>query len=140
MSKRSKGGNVGCILKTTKGITTGTVINCCDNSGVKSIKVISVKGNGAKLNRYASASVGGVIVGAVKKGKEDQLGKVIRAVIVRQRQTINRKGSSRIKFEDNAGVMITDKNEVKATGITGPVAKECLERFPKIGSIAQCVV
>ena len=132
MSKRSKGGSVGSILRTTRGVTTGTIIKICDNSGVKAMKVISVKGTGAKLNRRASASVGHIVVGSVKKGKSELLGKVLKAVIVRQKQSINRKGSFRVKFEDNAGVMIDDKNEIKATSITGPVAKECLEKFPKI--------
>jgi len=140
MAKRKAGASVGSIPKTTKGITVGTVVNICDNSGAKSLKVISVAGTGAKLNRRATGGVGSIVIGAVKKGKEEVMGKVIKAVVVRQKQSINRKGSPRLKFEDNSAVMIDDKNAIKATSITGPVAKECLQKFPKIGSIAACVV
>ncbi len=39
-------------------------------------------------------------------------------------------------FEDNAGVIVNPKGEMKGSGITGPVAKECAELFPKIASNA----
>eukprot|EP00477_Mikrocytos_mackini_P000052 GAHX01000053.1.p1 GENE.GAHX01000053.1~~GAHX01000053.1.p1 ORF type:complete len:141 (+),score=24.73 GAHX01000053.1:45-467(+) len=140
MTKRAKGGNIGSVMSTTKGVQVGTLVQCTDNSGVKLLKVISVTQACSRLKRRASASVGAILVCSVKKGKEDQLGKVVRAVLVRQRKYINRKGSPRIKFENNAAAMLNDNNEIKASSISGPVAKECLEKFPKVGSISHCVV
>ena len=140
MSKRAKAGSVGSIPRTTRGITVGTLLHCADNSGAKVLKVISVASTRTRLNRLPSASVGHVVICSVKKGKENLLGKVVRAVVVRQRQVINRKGGYKLRFEDNAAVLISDKKEVKGTSISGPVAKECIEKFTKIGSIAQYVV
>ena len=41
---------------------------------------------------------------------------------------------------DNAGVVVNPKGEMKGSGISGPVAKECSELWPRIaanaGSIA----
>jgi hypothetical protein len=38
--------------------SSGATINCCDNSGARSIYIISVKGIGARLNRLPAAGVG----------------------------------------------------------------------------------
>ncbi|MDD3050598.1 MAG: uL14 family ribosomal protein, partial [Candidatus Cloacimonetes bacterium] len=48
-----------------------------------------------------------------------------------------RQDGSYIRFEDNAVVIIDDKNEPKATRIFGPVARELREHhFMKIVSLA----
>ena len=39
-------------------------------------------------------------------------------------------------FEDNAGVIVNPKGEMKGYGITGPVAKECAELWPRIAANA----
>ena len=41
---------------------------------------------------------------------------------------------------DNAGVIINIKGEMKGSGITGPVAKECAELYSKIASNASSIV
>ncbi len=46
----------------------------------------------------------------------------------------------RIKFEDNAAVLVDDKNDPKGSIIKGPIAKEVVERFPTIGKVASVVV
>lgn len=35
-------------------------------------------------------------------------------------------------FEDNAGVTVNNKGEVKGSAITSPVAKECVDLWPRI--------
>jgi ribosomal protein L14 len=35
---------------------------------------------------------------------------------------------------DNAGVIVNPKGEMKGSAITGPVAKECADLWPKIAS------
>ena len=43
-------------------------------------------------------------------------------------------------FEDNAGVIVNPKGEMKGSAITGPVAKEAAELWPKIASAAGSVL
>ena len=45
-----------------------------------------------------------------------------------------------ILFIDNAGVIINPKGEMKGSAITGPVAKECAELWPKIAGHASSIV
>lgn len=61
------------------------------------------------------------------------------AVVIRQRKVWKRKDGSWIYFEDNAGVIINELGEMKGSAITGPVAKEAAELWPKIASKAQAV-
>jgi large subunit ribosomal protein L23e len=41
---------------------------------------------------------------------------------------------------DNAGVIVNPKGEMKGSAITGPVAKECADLWPKIASSSGTVV
>jgi large subunit ribosomal protein L23e len=45
-----------------------------------------------------------------------------------------------INFIDNAGVIINPKGEMKGSAITGPVAKECSELWPRIAANAGSIV
>lgn len=65
---------------------------------------------------------------------------VMPAVIVRQRKHWRRPDGVFIYFEDNAGVIVNAKGEMKGSAITGPVAKECADLWPKIASAAGTVV
>ena len=64
---------------------------------------------------------------------------MLNAVVVRQRKIWRRKDGTWIYFEDNAGCIINDKGEMKGSAITGPVAKECAELWPKIAAKASSV-
>lgn len=125
--------------KMTAGVQVGTVINCADNGGAKVVKIIAVKGNRSRLNRLPFAAPGDVIVTSVKKGKPDMRKKVVPAVLIRQRKSWRRKDGVFVSFEDNAAVIVTAKGEIKGTAISGPVAKECAELWPKISSMASCI-
>ena len=62
---------------------------------------------------------------------------MIRAVIVRCAQQYRRPDGSYIRFDDNAAVLLTDKNNPKGTRIFGPVARELRDKnFTKIISLA----
>ncbi|KAL6728075.1 hypothetical protein Aduo_009884 [Ancylostoma duodenale] len=65
---------------------------------------------------------------------------ILQAVVIRQRKQFRRKDGTFIYFEDNAGVIVNNKGEMKGSAITGPVAKECADLWPRIaanaGSIA----
>jgi large subunit ribosomal protein L14 len=84
--------------------------------------------------------VGDVIVASVKRAipaAAVREGDVVRAVIVRCAQPHRRPDGSYIKFDENAAVILTDKNNPKGTRIFGPVARELREKdFTKIISLA----
>jgi len=108
----------------------------CDNSGAKEILCIRVLGGTRK--RYAR--VGDVIVATVKEANPSGAVKkksVIKAVVVRTRDTIRRKDGSTISFDDNAAVVIGDDKAPRATRIFGPVPRELRDLgYAKIISLA----
>ena len=108
----------------------------CDNSGAKEILCIRVLGGSRK--RYAG--VGDVIVATVKQAAPNggvKKKSVIKAVVVRTRNTIRRKDGSTIKFDDNAAVVIGDDKLPKGTRIFGPVPRELRDQgYAKIVSLA----
>jgi large subunit ribosomal protein L14 len=84
--------------------------------------------------------VGDVIVASVKKAipmAAVKKGDVVRAVIIRSAQPYRRPDGSHIRFDENAAVILTDKNNPRGTRIFGPVARELREKnFTKIVSLA----
>jgi large subunit ribosomal protein L23e len=64
---------------------------------------------------------------------------VMPAVVIRQRKPYRRRDGIFIYFEDNAGVIVNNKGEMKGSAITGPVAKECADLWPRIASNAGSV-
>jgi len=134
MSKRGRAGAVGNKFRTTVCLPQGAVINCADNSGAKNLYVISVHGVGGRYRRLPGATVGSMFIATVKKGKPELRKKVTPAIVVRQRKAWRRKDGVYIYFEDNAGVIVNPKGEMKGSAITGPVAKECADMWPKISS------
>merc|ERR1711959_755391 len=110
------------------------VMNCADNTGAKNLYIIAVFGIGSRLNRLPKACPGDMVLATVKKGKPELRKKVMPAVVVRQKKSWRRKDGVFIYFEDNAGVIVNPKGEMKGSAVTGPVAKECAEFWPKIAS------
>ena len=117
-------------------IQPSTRLKAADNTGAREIMCINVLGGTRK--RYAR--VGDVIVASVKRaipGSATKKGDVVRAVIVRSTQQYRRPDGSYIRFDENAAVILTDKNNPKGTRIFGPVAMELREKnFTKIISLA----
>merc|ERR1719265_1151501 len=136
MSKRGRGGAAGNKYRVTLGLPVAAVINCADNSGAKNLYLIAVKGIKGRLNRLPAAGVGDMVMATVKKGKPELRKKVMPAVIIRQRKSFRRKNGTYIYFEDNAGVIVNIKGEMKGSAITGPVSKECADLWPRIASSA----
>ena len=126
--------------KVTKGLQVGTRCKCVDNSGAKEVQIIAVKGYHGVKNRLPRCGVGSLVIAAVKKGVPKMKHEVVHAVIVRQRKEYKRPNGMRIKFEDNAVVIVSEKGEPKGTRIKTPIAKEVVERFSMIGKIATTVV
>jgi len=117
-------------------IQTYTRLKTADNTGAREIMCINVLGGTRK--RYAQ--VGDIIVASVKKaipGATTKKGDVVRAVIVRTAQPYQRPDGSYIRFDENAAVILTDKNNPRGTRIFGPVARELRDKdFIKIISLA----
>ena len=117
-----------------------TRLKCADNSGAREIMCIQVLGG----TRRRYARVGDVIVASVKLAQPASAvkkGDVIRAVVVRTVKTYGRPDGSFIRFDDNAAVVLSDKQNPKGTRIFGPVARELRDRnFMKIVSLAPEVV
>ena len=113
-----------------------TRLRAADNTGAREIMCINVLG-GTK-RRYAR--VGNIIVASVKKAipsAATKKGDVVRAVVVRTAQPYRRPDGSYIRFDENAAVILTDKNNPRGTRIFGPVARELREKdFTKIISLA----
>ena len=125
--------------RITKALHNGSRLVCADNTGAKEIEIISTKGYRGVKRRYPRAGVGDLIVTTVKKGKPDIRKQVVLAVIIRQKKGYTRYDGSRIRFEDNAAVLVADDGSPKGTEIKGAVAREAIERWNKIGTIASIV-
>ena len=111
-------------------------LSVADNSGAKEVLCIRVLGG----TRKQYASVGDKIIVSIKNALPSgniKKGTVAKAVVVRTKKEIRRADGSYIRFDDNAGVILTDKNNPKGTRIFGPVARELREKnFTKIISLA----
>lgn len=113
-----------------------TRLRVADNSGARRIMCIGIPGGSGR--RYAR--VGDVIVASVKQAVPNsnlKKGTVVKAVVVRTTRTYGRPDGSYIRFDDNAAVILGEKNNPRGTRIFGPVARELREKnFMKIISLA----
>ena len=100
-----------------------TRLRVADNTGAKEILCFKVLGGSKR--KYAR--IGDQIVVSVKKaipGGMVKKGEVHRAVVVRTKKEINRKDGSRIRFDENAAVLLNSSGEPRGTRIFGPVTRE----------------
>ncbi len=114
-----------------------TIMKVADNTGARTLLVMHIMGGSTR--RYGH--VGDVIVGTVKSATPQGSVKksdIVKAVVVRCAKEWRRDDGSRIRFDDNAAVILdTDGQNPKGTRIFGPVARELREKgFMKIVSLA----
>jgi large subunit ribosomal protein L14 len=111
-------------------------LKVADNSGAREIMCINVLGGTKRKYAY----LGDTIVASVKKAIPNaatKKGDVVRAVIVRTTHPYRRLDGSYIRFDENAAVILSDKNNPKGTRIFGPVARELRDKqYTKIVSLA----
>ena len=112
-------------------------LKVADNSGAKEILCIRVLGGSRR--RYAR--IGDIVVATVKKALPHgnvKKGSKVKAVIVRTHKEQARPDGSRIRFDDNAAVILgPDGRNPVGTRVFGPVGRELRERrFMKIVSLA----
>ncbi|EFR43205.1 50S ribosomal protein L14 [Dialister micraerophilus] len=111
-------------------------LNVADNTGARNVLVIKVLGGSFRR----SGSIGDIVVCTVKDaspGGVVKKGQVLKGVIVRTVDGVNRADGSHIRFDENAVVLIKDDKSPIGTRIFGPVARELREKdFMKIISLA----
>ena len=111
-------------------------LKVADNSGAKTISCIGIPGGSGRQYAY----VGDVIVASVKESAPAaavRKGEVVKAVVVRTKHAARRVDGSRIKFDDNAAVIINDAGEPIGTRIFGPVPRELRAKgYMKVISLA----
>lgn len=116
-------------------IQTQTYLNVADNSGARTIMCIRILGGNRKY-----ASIWDIIIGVVKDATPNMPVKrsdVVRAVVMRTKNTIRRKDGMSIRFDDNAAVIINKENNPRGTRVFGPIARELRDKdFTKIVSLA----
>lgn len=133
-------GVVGQKPKISRGLPTGAVVKCADNSGAREVRIIQVVGYHGRLRRLPTASVGDLVTVSVRKGTPDMRKKIFNAVVVRQRKPFRRVEGIWVQFEDNAAVIMTPEGEMRGSEIRGPIAKEAAEKWPRIASAASIIV
>ena len=110
-----------------------------DNTGARELLCIRVL-----VNNKQYAEIGDVIVGTIKlatPGGSVKKSDVVKAVVVRTAKEYGRPDGSTIRFDDNAVVILSDKQNPKGTRIFGPVARELREKnYMKIVSLAPEVI
>ena len=113
-----------------------TRLRVADNTGARQIMCINVPGG----TRKKYATVGDIIVATVKRaipGGVVKKGDVVRAVVVRIAKQYHRPDGTYVRFDENAAVILDDKNNPKGTRVFGPVARELRDKnFMKIVSLA----
>lgn len=126
--------------RITKGVQVGSSLKCIDNTGAKVLRIIAIKGFRGVKGRNPNAGIGAIVICTVKKGDQKIKHEIVKAIIVRQKMEYRRPMGIRIKFNDNAGILIDDKFEPRGREIKGIIAKEVVERFPVIGKIASSII
>lgn len=113
------------------------ILKVADNTGAKTVRCFRVLGGSRR--RYAE--VGDLIIASVQTAEPRKAIKkkdIVRCVIVRQRKVLRRPDGSYIRFDDNAVVILDEKDEPKGTRIFGPLPREVKEKgFDSIASMAE---
>lgn len=117
-----------------------TILDIADNTGAKRASCIGVLNRSGR--RYAE--IGDIVTANIKEAIPDGVvkkGEVVKAVVVRTKNSIRRSDGSYLRFDRNAIVIIDAQNNPRGTRIFGPVARELREKnFMKIISLAPEVI
>ena len=129
-------------LTTTvsRSLIPGSILTCADNSGARTLMIIGKIGKNGRKGRLAASGLGDIVIASVRSGTPTYVKKKVRVVIIRQKQPIRRADGLRIKFEDNAGILVTETNLPVGTEVKGAMAREIVERYIKLAGIASRVI
>ncbi len=126
--------------RVTKTLVPMSTLSCADNSGAMTFKIIHKLGKGHHRSGLAAAGIGDIVIASVIKGTPAYLKKPVRVVIIRQKAPMRRGNGMRVRFEDNAGIMVGDDNLPVGTEVKGAMAREIVERFAKMAGVASRIV
>lgn len=106
-----------------------SIVSVADNSGAKIARVFKVLGGSKR--RYAR--IGDTVIVSVQTAEPRKAVKkkdVCRAIVVRQTKPFSRKDGSRLRFDENAVVLVEKQGKdmgPKGNRIFGPVPRELSE-------------
>ncbi|WP_259289730.1 50S ribosomal protein L14 [Candidatus Nasuia deltocephalinicola] len=113
-------------------IQNESYLTVCDNSGAKTVCCIKILGSSKKKYAY----LGDLLKISVKKiniNSKIKKGEIYNALLIRSVYNFKRIDGTFISFNENAVVVLNNKNEPCFTRVFGPVIKE-LKKISIIGS------
>lgn len=117
-----------------------SIIKVADNSGAKFVRVFRVLGGSRK--RYAH--LGEMVIASVQIAeprKQIKKKDIVKCLIIRTAHPIHRADGTRLRFDDNAVVLVDEKKQPRATRIFGPIPREIKARgYDSIFSLAEEIV
>ncbi|MGC8669789.1 MAG: uL14 family ribosomal protein [Candidatus Micrarchaeia archaeon] len=127
--------------KISRTLVPSSVLNCADNTGAKTLMIINRLGKGGnRKGRYSKSGIGDIVIASVKSGSPQYIKKKVRVMIIRQKQPLRRPNGMRVRFEDNAGILVNDADLPVGTEVKGAMAREVVLRNIKLAGIASRVV
>lgn len=116
-----------------------TILKVADNSGAKIVRCFRILGG----TRRRYAQIGDVVIASVQTAEPRKTVKkkdIVKVLIVRQKKALRRKDGTRIRFDENA-VVLVEKTEPRGTRIFGPLPRELREKgFTAIINMAEEIV
>ena len=113
-----------------------TMLKVADNIGANIVQCFKVLGG----TRRRYAQIGDIVIASVQVAqprKSVAKKDVVRCLIVRQKKPYRREDGSYIRFDDNAVVLIDNKNQPRGTRIFGPIPREIKQKgFDEVASLA----
>lgn len=122
------------------GLTIGSMINCADNTGARRLRIIQMVGYKGRKRRLPTVGVGDLVIVSCREGTPEMRKQLFNAVVVRQKRLYQRADGTRVQFEDNAAVILTPEGTLRGSDIKGPVAREAVDRWARLGNLARMVV
>jgi len=130
-------------------IQLGTFLKITDKTCVTLAQCIKVLGNSKRRIAYT----GDLILISVQwintkkyarlKARLQQQylkGSVHRALVIRTKVNFMRITGIRIKFNENAGILITKRVVPVSNRVYGPVLRELCEKWPSLGCVSHCII
>nr|QEM01570.1 50S ribosomal protein L14 [Nephromyces sp. ex Molgula occidentalis] len=116
-------------------IQIGSTFNVVDNTGVKTILCINILNSKSKKIKIENIIIG--VVKSCKKSKFFKKSMIVKALVVRSKQSLNLKTGFSYKFDDNAVILIDNNKNPLGTRVFGPIPKIFKEKnYIKIISLA----
>ena len=117
-----------------------SILKGADNSGAKIVRCFRILGG----TRRRYAGVGDIVVASVQTAEPRKSVKkkdIVKVLVVRTRNPITRSDGSRVRFDENAVVLVDAKKEPIATRVFGPLPRELKAKgFEKLMTMAEEIV